>query len=76
MGILDFNEEEVEKIKEIYDLRNRVHIRLATENGFLDNFFSQETHNELILLLVRATERLNVFAVTKYGKCDFYEEKI
>lgn len=76
MGILDFNEEEMERIKEIYDLRNRVHIRLATENEFLDNAFSQETHNELILLLIRATERLNDFAVPKYGKCDFYEEKI
>lgn len=75
MGILDFNEKEVERIKEIYELRNRVHIRLTSKNEFLDNSFCQETHNELIGLLIRATERLNVYAVSQYGKCDTYEVK-
>ena len=75
MGILDFDEKELARIKEIYDLRNRVHIRLATKNEFLDNSFCQKTHNELIGLLIRATERLNEYAVPRYGKCDEYEAK-
>ena len=76
MGILDFDETEIERIKEIYDLRNRVHIRLAEENEFLDNSFCQETHNELIEILIRTTERLNVHAVPRYGGCDLQEKYI
>ena len=75
MGILDFDETEVNRIVEIYDLRNRVHIRLAEENEFLDNSFCQDTHNELIGLLIRVAERLNDYAVPWYGKCDEYKAK-
>lgn len=72
-GILDFSEKEIERIKYIYDLRNRIHIRLATENEFLNNSFCQETHNELILILIRTAERLNTYAVPMYDKCVMYE---
>lgn len=75
MTILNFDENEVERIVEIYDLRNRVHIRLAEENEFLDNSFCQDTHNELIGLLIRVTEQLNDNAVPRYGKCDEYKTK-
>lgn len=75
MAILDFDENEINRIVEIYDLRNRVHIRLAEENEFLDNSFCQDTHNELIGLLIRATEQLNNNAVPRYGKCEDFESK-
>lgn len=74
MGILDFEENEIKRISELYDLRNRVHIRVAAENEFLDNAFCQDTHNEMIGYLIRIAERLNDYAVPKYGKCNCFEK--
>ena len=75
MHILDFDSKEINRISELYDFRNRVHIRLAEQNEFLDNVFCRETHNEIIEYLKKITERLNDYAVPQYGKCDEFEEK-
>ncbi len=75
IGVLDFSPEKVSKICELVDLRNRVHIRLANNNEFLDSKFNLELHNNSILLLREITEALNEQAVPYYNKCVGFIEK-
>ena len=51
LGIVDYSEEKMERIKEIIDLRNRVHIRLAKNNEFNSSDFCLELYNEVIELV-------------------------
>ena len=67
--VLNLTADEIRRINELYDLRNRVHVRLAKNNEFLDRSFCQDTHNELIILLKKVTEQLNEYGVVKYDNC-------
>lgn len=75
MDILDISVEERDRIIELYDLRNRVHIRLAHNNEFLDNKFNVGLHNETIRLLLLITEKIYENAVPLYKKCIGYISK-
>lgn len=75
-NIMELDDCEINRIIELYDLRNRIHIRLAEENEFLDDSFCRNTHNELICILQKVTENLNEKAVPMYGICNDFEEGI
>lgn len=69
IGILNFSTNKVDEIYELVNLRNRVHIRLADNNEFLDSRFNLELHNNAILLLQEIAEELNTKVVPYYSKC-------
>ena len=75
IGILDFSVNKVDRICELVDLRNRVHIRLANNNEFLDSKFNLELHNNAVLLLQEIAEALNEQVVPYYNKCVGVVEK-
>jgi len=75
MNILDVSMTERDRIIELYDLRNRVHIRLAQNNEFLDNKFNVGLHNETIKLLLLVTEKIFENAVPFYKDCIGYTPK-
>lgn len=69
LGMINLSIENIERIIELYNLRNRIHIRLADNNEFLDNKFNLKLHNETILLLIEITEDLYNSAIQYYVKC-------
>ena len=75
IGILNFSTDTANKIRALVDLRNRVHIRLANNNEFLDSKFNLEQHNNAILLLLEIAEELNSKVVPYYNKCVGFVEK-
>lgn len=75
ISVLDFSLEKVKEICELVDLRNRIHIRLANNNEFLDAKYNLELHNKAILLLREIAEELNKQVVPYYKKCVGFVEK-
>lgn len=73
MGVLEFEEKEKERIIELYDLRNRIHIRLNEQNEFLDNKYNVDLYNETICLLKSIDEQLYKNAVPLYTSCIGYK---
>lgn len=69
LGILQYGKKEIERLKELIDFRNRIHIRLAEGNEFLDDKFNLALHNETIKILLEIVEMLKDNAVPFYSKC-------
>ena len=69
LGITSFSSDELSRIKELIDLRNRVHIRLAEEKEISDKEFNLELYNEIIKLLQRTCDELYKNAVPLYKSC-------
>lgn len=69
LNITTFTETELQRIKTIIDYRNRVHIRLATENEFKSDDFSLRLYNEIIEFLKRICEDIYNNGVPLYKKC-------
>ena len=69
LNITDFNEEEMNRIKEIIGFRNRVHIRLAEENEFINSDFSMLLYNEVIILLQRLSSCISGKGILLYDDC-------
>ncbi len=69
LSITDFNEEEMNRIKEIIGFRNRVHIRLAEENEFVNSDFSMSLYNEVIILLQRLSSCISGKGILLYDDC-------
>ena len=80
LGITSFSIEEMTRIKELIDLRNRVHIRLACEKEFKSGEYNLALYNEVIRLLQKLDEQIIANGVSLYGYChaiqmmDNYEE--
>ena len=70
LGITSFSSEELSRIKELINLRNRVHIRLVGEKEISDRYFNLKLYNEVIILLQRTSEELYNNATSFYHKCD------
>ncbi len=51
LGILDINEVGKNRLVELYDFRNKIHIRLNDQNEFLDCKYNRKLYNEAIELL-------------------------
>ena len=75
LGILDKNEVNEDRLKELYDLRNKIHIRLKTENEFLDQEYVITLYNESLETLKKVDKCLWKNAVPRYKKCMGYESK-
>ncbi len=75
LGILDINEVEKNRLVELYDFRNKIHIRLNDQNEFLDCKYNRKLYNEAIELLQKVDDCLWRNAVPLYSKCIGYESK-
>ncbi len=76
LNILSLDAEKVERLNEIIDLRNRVHIRLAKENEFMDSSFCLSTYNEIKQLLQVVVNDLYTNGVPAYKKCNSKVEEV
>lgn len=75
LGVLDINEMEKNRLIELYDLRNKIHIRLNNQNEFLDCKYNRTLYNEVIELLQKVDDCLWKNAVPLYKKCIGYKSK-
>ena len=75
LGILNISSDDLERLIELYDYRNRVHIRLNEQNEFLDDSFNLKLYNESIELLKRIDIILYETAVPYFNKCMGFEKK-
>ena len=70
LGILFYTEEKMARIKEIIELRNRVHIRLAEKSEFNSADFCLDLHNEVIGLIQELSENIYNNGVKFYSCCN------
>lgn len=75
LGILDLNEMEKNQLINLYDHRNKIHIRLSEQNEFLDQKYNMELYNEAIKMLQKVDDCLWKNAVPQYKKCIGYKRK-
>ena len=66
---------EKNRLKELYDLRNKIHIRLKKENEFLDQEYIITLCNEALEILQKVDNCLWKNAVPQYKKCIGYKSK-
>ena len=76
IGILDFEEEEISEIVEMYDYRNKIHIRLNEQNEFLDNKYNIALYNRPISYLKQVDDKLWKNGAPYYESCMGFEEKL
>ena len=67
IGILDYGEEKIVRVKEIIDLRNRIHIRLAKGMEINLGDFNLDLYNEVVELLQDIDEQIYKNAVPHYN---------
>lgn len=67
IGVLDFDENKLARVKEIIDLRNRIHIRLAGGNELSMDDFTLNLYNEVIRLLQNIDEQIFKKGVPLYN---------
>ena len=67
LGVVDYDDSQMDRIKEIIDLRNRVHIRLAENNEFNSSDFCLALYNEVIGLLKQISEAIYKNGVKLYA---------
>ena len=67
LHIVDYDEAKMERIKEIIELRNRIHIRLAENNEFNSSDFCLAVYNEVIGLLKQISEDIYTNGVKLYA---------
>ena len=75
LGILNMKVEEKNRLLELYDFRNKIHIRLNEQNEFLDNIYTQKLYNEAIVFLQKVDRLLWVNAVPCYTSCILNNQK-
>lgn len=69
LGITTFSDEELNRVKKVIDLRNRIHIRLADEKEFTSKDFNLALYNEVIQLLQRVSDEIYRNGVPLYRTC-------
>lgn len=75
LKILNLSETKKNRLIELYDLRNKVHIRLNNQNEFMDNIYNQKLYNETILFLKRIDEMIYVNGTKYYKSCIGFIDK-
>lgn len=75
LGIIGLTSDEYTELIELYDLRNKIHIRLNAQNEFLDNKYNQELYNKAIWLLQKVDEQIWKNGVLRYNSCMGYKAK-
>ena len=69
LNILELSDNEQNEILDLYDLRNKIHIRLSEQNEFLDDQFNEEIYNKSIKLLREIDVQIWENGVEKYNTC-------
>lgn len=75
IGVLKITGVELKRLIELYDYRNKIHIRLNEQNEFLDKKFDRNLYNETIELMKKIDDCLWKEAVPLYNTCIGYENK-
>lgn len=75
LGILKLTKTELDRLVELYDYRNKIHIRLNEQNEFLDRKYNQSLYNETIGLMQKIDNALWKYAVPLYSGCIGFERK-
>ena len=75
LGILEISQIELNRIVELYDYRNKIHIRLNEQNEFLDKKYNRDLYNETIELMQKIDDSLWKNAVPLYSNCIGFERK-
>lgn len=75
LGILDVSRTDLDRLIELYDYRNKIHIRLNKQNEFLDGKYNIKLYNETIELMQKIDDSLWKNAVPLYSKCIGFEGK-
>lgn len=69
LGVTSFSSKELDRIKELVDLRNCIHIRLDKEKEMTDKNFNLRLYNEVIKLLQQTCMDLSSNATMLYNHC-------
>lgn len=75
MGIMGLSSEEMDRLIELYDLRNNIHIRLNEQNEFMDDVFNLYLYNESITFLRKIDSVIYEKAVPYFEKCMGFKDK-
>lgn len=75
LNVLRVSDDEKKRLIELYDLRNKVHIRLTTQNEFLSQNYNNDLYNETILLLQKIDDSIWKYGVPYYARCMGFENK-
>ena len=67
IGVLDFDENKLERVQNMIDLRNRIHIRLTDGNEMQLDDFNLKLYNEVIDILQDIDEQVYKKGVPLYG---------
>ena len=76
LGVLVFGETEKKRLIELYDLRNKVHIRLNKQNEFSDNTYNQQLYNESIVYLKKIDDMIFANGIKYYKNCVGFKDKM
>lgn len=74
LNVTSFSDDEMIRIKELIELRNRVHIRLANEKEYLSDEFDLSLYNEAIKLLQSVSEQIYTKGKPLYFHCSRAQE--
>ena len=66
LGVLDFDQKKLDRVQDIIDLRNRIHIRLSPGNEMQLDDFKLQLYNEVISLLQEIDEQVYLKGVPLY----------
>lgn len=69
LGVLKITEVELKRLIELYNYRNKIHIRLNAKNEFLDGKYDQNLYNEAIELMKKIDDCIWQEAVPLYDRC-------
>jgi len=75
LGIVRLTNDEYNSLVELYDLRNKIHIRLTQQNEFLDNKFNCELYNKSIQLLQTIDQQIWKNGTLLYSSCMGFVKK-
>lgn len=75
LDILSIPDDKFERLIELYDYRNKIHIRLNEQNEYLDDKFNLQLYNESIEMLKLVDATLYERAIPFYGVCMGFVKK-
>ena len=70
LKIVSLTETQMNRVKEIIDYRNRIHIRLATENEFIGADFTPDLYEQVIHINKKVSNEIYSKGCPMFYKCD------
>lgn len=75
LSITRYDNNELQNIKDIIDLRNKVHIRLSDQNEFTSDIYNMDLHNKSIIEIGRLDKFIYENGVDFYNDCKYKKER-